>query len=125
MTNFCFVSHAPIATFRKADRSGVACTFSPRRDENSDEGNGAPQEANREIWGRTAKWSFGPSVKAYPGNLPDRRGIEFTTDIEPNPNSAPNEARWYLNVTAGVVLRQANGEDFACIVAASVKNMQP
>jgi hypothetical protein len=125
LTNFCFVSHAPIATFGKLTAVASLALFHRVETKTQTKETARLQEASREIWGRTAKWSFGPSVKAYPGNLPDRRGIEFTTDIEPNPNSAPNEARWYLNVTAGVVLRQANGEDFACIVAASVKNMQP
>jgi hypothetical protein len=79
-----------------------------------------------EIWGRTAKWSFGPSVKAYPAALRGgRRGIEFSTNTAPYPDgSAPNEIRWYLNLTPGVQLRKESGEDFACILA-DVNNMQP
>jgi hypothetical protein len=83
------------------------------------------QELSREIWGRPARGSGQPSVKAYPGNLPDRRGVEFTTDIEPMPGSAPNEARWYWEWCPGVLLRQKDGEDFACITVTSFKNMQP
>jgi hypothetical protein len=83
------------------------------------------QEKSMEIWGRPARGSGQPSVKAYPGNLPDRRGVEFTTNIEPMPGSAPNEARWYWQRCPGVLLRQKGGEDFACIPATSFKNMQP
>jgi hypothetical protein len=83
------------------------------------------QEYSREIWGRPARGSALPSVKAYPGTLCNRRGVEFTTDIEPKPDSAPNEARWYLEWTPGVQLRQKNGEDFACISVTSFRNAQP
>jgi hypothetical protein len=83
------------------------------------------QELSDEIWGRPARGSGLPSVKAYPGPLPNRRGVEFTTNIEPMPNSAPNEARWYLNETPGVQLRQQNHEDFACICVKNFRNMQP
>ncbi len=83
------------------------------------------QEQSREIWGRPARGSGLPSVKAYPGTLPDRRGIEFTTDIEPKPNGAPNQAQWYLGLTPGVELREHNGEDFACISVTSFRNAQP
>jgi hypothetical protein len=83
------------------------------------------QEQSLEIWGRPAMGSGLPSVKAYPGNLPNRRGVEFTTDIEPKPDGAPNEARWYWEWTSGVQLRQRNGEDFACISVTSFRNAQP
>jgi hypothetical protein len=83
------------------------------------------QERSREIWGRPARWSSQPSVKAYPGTLPDQRGIEFTTDIEPMPGSAPNEARWYWEWCSGVLLRRKCGQDFASIPVTSFKNMQP
>jgi hypothetical protein len=83
------------------------------------------QEASREIWGLPARGSSQPSVKAYPGSLPDRRGVEFTTDIEPQPGSAPNEARWYWQWCTGVQLRQKDGKDYACITVTSFKNCQP
>lgn len=83
------------------------------------------QELSCEIWGRPARGSGQPSVKAYPGGLPDRRGVEFTTDIEPMPGSAPNEARWYWEWCPGVQLRQKDGVDFACIGVTSFENMQP
>ena len=83
------------------------------------------QELSREIWGRPARGSGLPSVKAYPGSLPNRRGVEFMTDIEPMPGSAPNEARWYWEWCPGVELRQKNGEDYACIGVTTFSNMQP
>jgi hypothetical protein len=83
------------------------------------------QQLSREIWGRPARGSGQPSVKAYPGALSKGRGIEFTTDIEPMPGSAPNEARWYWEWCEGIQLRNENGEDFACIGVTSFKNMQP
>ncbi len=83
------------------------------------------QELSREIWGRPARGSGQPSVKAYPGHLPKRRGVEFTTDIEPMPGSAPNEARWYWEWCPGVELRQKDGEDYACIGVTTFNNMQP
>jgi hypothetical protein len=85
------------------------------------------QETSREIWGLPARGSGQPSVKAYPGPLTEEkgRGIEFTTDIKPQPGSAPNEARWYWEWCPGVQLRQKEGKDFACIGVTSFKNMQP
>ncbi len=83
------------------------------------------QEISGEIWGLPARGSGQPSVKAYPGCLPNRRGVEFTTDIEPTPGSAPNEARWHLEWCPGVQLRQQDGRDFACISAIRFKNAQP
>lgn len=83
------------------------------------------QEQSQEIWGRPARGSGQPSVKAYPGPLSVIRGVEFTTDVVPMPGSAPNEARWYWQWCAGVELRQEHGEDFACISVSNFKNMQP
>jgi hypothetical protein len=83
------------------------------------------QVASGEIWARTPKnGGLGPTVQAYAGVLVNRRGIEFTTDIEPHPNGSPFEVRWYLRLTAGVQWRREGGEEFACI-AAAVKNLQP
>jgi hypothetical protein len=83
------------------------------------------QEASREMWGKPARGSAQPSVKAYPGPLSNERGVEFTTDIEPQPWGAPNEARWYWEWTPGVQLRQKDGDDYACITLTSIKNCQP
>jgi hypothetical protein len=83
------------------------------------------QEKTREIWGQPARGSSLPSVKAYPGILSQERGVEFTTDIEPNPGSAPNEARWYWNWNPGVELREEKGKEYACITVKTFKNMQP
>ena len=83
------------------------------------------QETSREIWGLPARGSGQPSVKAYPGALTNPRGVEFTTNIDPQPGSAPNEARWYWGWCPGVQLRQKNGADYACIGVTTFKNCQP
>ena len=82
------------------------------------------QQQSGEIWGRTPRGGMEPTVQAYPFPLAaDRRGIEFTTDTTPHPNGSPYEIRWYLIRTPGVLLRQKDGEDFACILA-DVENRQ-
>lgn len=77
------------------------------------------QAQSGEIWGSTPKnggaW---PTVQAYPGPLPARRGIEFTTDIGHQPGSSPIEIRWYLGITPGVEERSDSaGNVYACITA--------
>ena len=51
-----------------------------------------------EIWGKAAQNVYQsdiPKVKAYVGKIPSRReGIEFTTDIPPDPNTPPHLAYW-------------------------------
>jgi hypothetical protein len=55
----------------------------------------AQQSTSGEVWGRTPRGSAWPQVQAYVGHLPaDRNGIEFYTDIEPNPGGKPTEVRW-------------------------------
>jgi len=62
-------------------------------------------------------------VQAYPGLLVNHRGIEFTIEIAPHPNSSLFELRRYFYLTAGVQRRCEGGEEFACITAV-VKNLQ-
>jgi hypothetical protein len=81
------------------------------------------QVRSGEIWGRTSRYGDCPAVKAYPWRLDGRRGIEFTTPIQPHSMSAPHEARWYLGLTPEVELRQKAGENYACIKA-MVENHQ-
>jgi hypothetical protein len=56
------------------------------------------QEESLEIWGTPPKninQSDIPKVQAYEGPLPaDARGIEFTTDIGPDPCTPPKLAFW-------------------------------
>lgn len=81
-----------------------------------------PADANQqllshEIWGRSARGSDIPSVKAYRGKLPSSvdRGVEFESDAHPTRGSGtPYEARWYVG-TADVIQRARNGEDYAVI----------
>ena len=83
------------------------------------------QVASKEIWGRGAHKGALLCVKAYPGPLPDVRGIEFSTDLAVSKFSAPNKSLWYLEFTPGVEARTKDGEDFACITVDEVRNLQP
>lgn len=85
------------------------------------------QVASGEVWGRPARGSNIPSVKAYRNALPQgQRGIEFSTAVSPHKGSGtPYEARWYYPHTAGVLYRvDAKGQDYAAIPA-HVTNFQP
>jgi hypothetical protein len=81
------------------------------------------QVLSGEIWGKTPRYGFEPTVQAYAGRLAAHRSIEFTTEIAPHTMGSPLEARWYLRSTPGVQLRQKGGEDYACITAV-VDNQQ-
>lgn len=54
-----------------------------------------------EIWGKAAHNVYQsniPKVKAFVGNLPKgKKGIEFTTDVPPDPNTPPYLATWSGN----------------------------
>mgnify|MGYP003519612040 FL=1 len=56
------------------------------------------QLKSREIWGKAAQNVYQsdiPKVKAYVGKLPQgKAGIEFTTDVPPDPNTTPYLATW-------------------------------
>lgn len=78
----------------------------------------AKQIASGEIWGTTPKnGGLEATVQAYAGQLPQRDGIEFSTDVMPHPNGTPFEVRWYLTKTPGVQSRVAEGVEYACISA--------
>ena len=80
----------------------------------------ARQEASGEIWGRAPRGGTTPKVKAYPGPLPPgTRGIEFTTDVPPDPGSAPKRPDW-SGPRPGVVIEG----DFAKIKVVVTKNTQ-
>lgn len=83
------------------------------------------QAASGEVWGKTPRNGFEPTVEAYAGLIKAQRGIEFSTDIEPHPCGSPFHAFWYLTQTNGVEERQdADGEQHACI-SAEIDNRQP
>lgn len=53
------------------------------------------QVESGEIWGRAPRYSDAPTVQAYRGALPgNTRGIEFRTDVPPDPGSPPRQAQW-------------------------------
>lgn len=59
------------------------------------------QVQSLEIWGRPARNLYQsniPKVKAFIGKLPkNQNGIEFTTDIPPDPNTPPHRVSWSGN----------------------------
>lgn len=53
------------------------------------------QEASGEMWGRYPSLGFTPMVEMYRGPLPaGKRGVEFTTDVSPDPGGVPSRPRW-------------------------------
>lgn len=53
------------------------------------------QQQTGEIWGRPVRGGQKPAVRAYSGPLlPGQRGIEFATDILPDPQGAPHRPEW-------------------------------
>jgi len=84
------------------------------------------QVASGEIWGKAARLGgLFPTVKAYPDFLkPGKRGINFSTEIDPYPNGTPFELHWVHPETVGVTLKVFAGVDYACI-SAQVTNLQP
>lgn len=53
------------------------------------------QRDSGEVWGRTPRWSYEPKVQAYKGPLPEgQAGIEFTTEVPPDPQALPWEPSW-------------------------------
>jgi len=84
----------------------------------------AQQVASMEVWGRAARGSGLPSVKAWRNHSrpPSPRGIEFCSGVAPTPGKGtPFEARWYEG-TPGVLNRQ-NGI-YAAIPITYIKNTQ-
>jgi hypothetical protein len=48
-----------------------------------------------ETLGKAPRWSTIPKVKAYAGHLPKGgTGIEFTTDVSPDPDGIPTQPTW-------------------------------
>ena len=101
-------------------------TFHRRESPTQTKADAVKQVQSGEIWGRPARGSSIPSVKAYRNAMPSgQRGIEFSTAITPHGGGSPYEARWYYPHTPGVTKRtNARGEDFA-VIAANVINLQP
>jgi hypothetical protein len=77
------------------------------------------------IRGYPALGSHIPKVKAYDGPLPEgARGIEFTTDVPPDPGCAPGLPTW-SGPREGVSIRTDHQDrEFAEISVVSTKNAQ-
>lgn len=80
----------------------------------------AQQEASGELWGRAPRWGIEPAVQAFDGPLPPgRRGIEFTTDVEPDADGFPGLPTW-RGPRPGVTVE----DDFAKIGITVLRNAQ-
>lgn len=83
------------------------------------------QEKSGEIWGTYNRDLAGgrtifPSVDAYVGPLGmDERGIEFVTDVPPDPHTRPRFSRW-TGPRPGVRIEG----DYAKIKATVIRNAQ-
>jgi hypothetical protein len=85
----------------------------------------AKQVTSMEVWGRAARGSPTPSVKAYRNALPPApaRGIEFCSGVSPTPGTGtPYEARWRMGSPGMVV--PPGGIAFAAIPVSYIKNTQ-
>lgn len=81
------------------------------------------QVASLEIWGKETRFGGEPIVQAYK-NARTEPGVEFDTDVPPQPLTGPLHARWYGG-RPGVLLRCVDGVDFACIPCTQVISYQP
>jgi hypothetical protein len=58
-------------------------------------GDAQMQQASQEIWGKAPRNGLQPAVQAYTGPLPPgAQGVEFETDIPPDPGCPPGQAYW-------------------------------
>jgi hypothetical protein len=66
-----------------------------------------------ELWGGPGRMSDTPMVQAHNGQLSaGKEGLEFYTDVAPNPNDVPHRVNWSIG-RPGAELRQ--GGDIAGI----------
>jgi len=78
-----------------------------------------------EIWGTCGRFNYGPTVRGYAHPLAQgERGIDFTTEIQPEPNQGPLHVNWYADRTPGITTVTVDGKDYACLKA-DVTNRQP
>lgn len=84
-----------------------------------------------EIWGTSPKNFYQsnlPKVQAYEGSLPaDVRGIEFTTDIEPDPGMPPGRACWSYDSDRprkGVRIEEKVDKKYCVIKVLTIENRQ-
>ncbi len=76
------------------------------------------QRDSREVWGGVPQHGFQPVVQAYVGPLASNgNGIEFTTDVEPEPLSPPGQAEWR---PPRVPVRIVAGREFAILYPITV-----
>jgi hypothetical protein len=63
--------------------------------------------ASGQIWGRPPRYIYAglfPAVKAWNGSLPEGiAGVEFYTNVQPDPGTAPSSPQW-TEGHAGVII---------------------
>ncbi|NJM76075.1 MAG: hypothetical protein HC852_10125 [Acaryochloridaceae cyanobacterium RU_4_10] len=87
------------------------------------------QKKSMELWGSPPHNTYQsdiPKVKAYEGSLPKRaRGIEFTTDIEPDSGTPPGKGVCWSNLQKGVrIAEKEDGRTYAIIKVLTLVNHQ-
>jgi hypothetical protein len=71
---------------------------------------------SRELCGQANRGSQIPSVDAYVGALPDDAiGMEFVSDVPPDPGSPPGRARWTGPRPGVAVFTDDDGVEWAAI----------
>jgi hypothetical protein len=82
------------------------------------------QASSGEIWGTAARYGYTATVRGYAMPLQNgERGIDFTTEICPEPNQGPLHVNWYAGRTPGITMKTVDGVDYACLKA-NVTNKQ-
>ncbi len=83
------------------------------------------QEESGEIWGYPVRGGIRPRVRAWSGALPPgKRGIEFTTDVLPDPGGAPGRPEWSGPRPGVRIEADAAGDPVAKIAVEVTKNTQ-
>lgn len=92
------VGHASALIFALAGRPSPLPPYGPYHRTGSAQSDETTrrQLASGEIWGKTDRFSFFPSVDAWRGSLPlDKPGVESYTDVAPEPGGPPHHLRWF------------------------------
>jgi RHS repeat-associated protein/uncharacterized repeat protein (TIGR01451 family) len=88
----------------------------------------ADQESSGELWGSYGNYNFEPTARAYRGPLPPgKRGLEFETDVDPDPGGNPKEGEmvtWRGNRPGVTLETDPAGTDWAKIKIRVTKNTQ-
>ncbi len=83
------------------------------------------QESSLEVWGREPRCSDIRQVQAYKRGLQRGiRGIEFDSQVIPDPTGHPHIASW-SGERLGILQRKDDQHDYVAIKVFDFKNLQP